>query len=130
MPTRTLTLSIDGDDGLLKRSTITAEGYQVLSLVIPPTTTDELVAFVLDISQAKLLLMGADGALTVETNSSGSPANTFTLGATASFLWKDGDATMKDTAGASVVDITRLYITNSGDANVQFDLRCLVDPTV
>jgi hypothetical protein len=77
------------------------------------------------------LFIVATGALTLKTNSSGSPANTITLVKDEPFLWRTGDGTLRDTAGSAITtDITGLYITNPGAAAVDLKLFALVDPTI
>lgn len=98
---------------------------------IPASTTDQLVAFVLDVSQLKGIFMVSDYAVTVETNSGSTAANTFTLPANTPYMWVLGDAAMRDTAGAVVTtDITALYVTNGASSSALFQLRAVVDPTL
>lgn len=88
--------------------------------------TDQLIAFALDISQTKQFLMWATGgAITVKTNSSGTPADTFSLVADEPICWDVGDSEFPIPLSA---DITALYGTNSGTAVLH--IRALVDPTV
>jgi hypothetical protein len=96
-----------------------------------PVGNNQLTAFVLDVSQLKFLYIVAAGALTIKTNSSGSPANTITLAADVPFQWILGDNALRDTANAAITtDITALYITNAGEAPVNLQLLSGFDPTV
>lgn len=99
---------------------------------IPAATADKLVAFNLDISQCKGLFMVSNVPVTIETNSSSAPANTFTLAANIPYAWVFGDSAMRDTAAAAVtVDITSLYVTNADAEDAALlQIRCLTDPTV
>lgn len=93
---------------------------------------NQLNAFVLDVSQLKSLFIDASGGdLTIKTNSSGSPANTFNVVNGHPFAWCVGDGTLKDTGGTVVsTDVTALYITNASGGAVDLVLRALFDPTV
>jgi hypothetical protein len=99
---------------------------------IPALTTDQLVAFAMDVSQLKGLYIVSDLPLTLETNSAGSPANTITLGAGVPYMWVFGDAAIRDTAGAVITtDITALYATNPHATQAAIlEIRALYDPTV
>jgi uncharacterized protein (UPF0276 family) len=85
--------------------------------------TDQEVAFVLDVSQCKGFYMQSDVALTVETNSSSAPAQTFSLSAGVPLDWIFGDGNCPVT-----IDVTKLFITSVSNGTLK--LRALVDPTV
>jgi hypothetical protein len=111
---------------------VTAGKEVNISEPIPAESTNLLVACAIDVSQLKGLYLISNLDLVVKTNSSGSPANTFTLYAGVPYMWMEGDSAIRDTAGNAVtVDITAIYVTNAHEtAEAQFDLRALVDPTV
>lgn len=88
------------------------------------------LAFVLDVSQCKALVITADQPLTLKTNSSGAPANTITLAADRPFLWTDGMPAMRDSAGTVVVDVTSLFVSNPGAVATTLQIRALIDPTI
>lgn len=117
----------------ISKSVDVSSGAEVnLDESIPAATTDQLVAFVLDVSQIKGLYIIADKPLLIQTNDGSSPANTITLAANVPFMWVNGDAAIRDTAGAVITtDITSLYVTNTDpDAAAVLRIRCLYDPTV
>lgn len=72
---------------------------------IPESSTDLEMLLAIDISEMKCFVMISDVAMTVETNSGGSPQETFTLAADTPVIWNDGDAAIF--AG----DITGFYAT-------------------
>ena len=118
--------------GLSLNYRVEAEAGQELNIDESiPVGNNQLLAFVCDVSQLKSFFLVADGALTVETNSGGSPANTITLAANEPFSWVDGDPTLRDTGGTAITtDITALYITNATSGPVKLKIFALVDPTV
>src|SRR5689334_9529881 len=98
---------------------------------IPDGTTNGLVAFAMDVSQLKALFIKSDVAMTIKTNSSGSPVNTITLAANTPFVWAQGDPALRDTGNTAITtDITALYVTNASGNNGTLQIRALYDPTV
>ena len=119
-------------ESIVKGIDLTAGQELNIDEAIPAATTDYLVAFVLDVSQAKLIYMVSDVSVTIETNSAGSPINLFTLAANVPYVWAYGDAAKRDTAGTAITtDITALYVTNAdAEDEATLQIRTLVDPTV
>lgn len=96
---------------------------------LPAAATTELV-FDLDVSEAKMLAIRSDVAVTIKTNSASAPDNTFELDANQSFLWPVGDGALKDSLGAEVSnDISSLHVVNSGQAAGTLRIDAFVDPT-
>lgn len=94
---------------------------------IAASQTDKLVAFVLDVSQAKMIVIVSDGAaMTVETNSASSPAATLSLIDDVPIVW-DSRTGMANPFGAT--DVTALYCTTGG-TGATLRIRVLYDPTV
>lgn len=80
---------------------------------IPDSTTDLEFLFAIDISAMQVFFMQSDQILTVETNSGGTPQETFSLVAFTPVIWRVGDTAIF--AG----DVTSLFVTNaSGNAAV------------
>lgn len=94
-----------------------------LDVVIPESSTDKLVAYVLDYSQCKGLYIEADAAMTIETNSGSAPGQTIELVAGVPTVWIYGGGTCPIT-----VDVTALYVTSVAGGNLT--IRTLVDATV
>jgi len=89
--------------------------------------TDALVAFTLDVSQCKAFaIWSVGGNMTVETNSSSSPVDTFALVDGVAVLWSVAQPNTPD--NPVTTDITALYVTNTGTAVLH--VRSLSDPTV
>ena len=87
---------------------------------------EQLVAYELDISQAKMFMMWSQGGnMTVKTNSDTVPDDTISLvdGETLTWTTDEPNLTIPLTA-----DVTALYVTNTGTATLK--IRCLYDPTV
>lgn len=86
--------------------------------------TDVPVALTLDVSQVKSAYIVSSVAMTIKTNSSGSPANTLTLVAGVPYRWY----TNQYDAFKLTTDVTTLYVTNAAAGRLQMEF--LVDPTV
>lgn len=127
----TITTTVSGGSrGYSKANTVSGGKRIVVDEVIPSGSTDLPVAFALAAAKAKCLAISSNKDIVIETNSAGSPANTFTIAAGTPFIWpiNPTDA-FKDTAGAAVVNITGLYVTNAGAADARLQIDALVDPT-
>ncbi len=83
--------------------------------------TDTLVAFTLDRSILLSLCLYCDVAVTIKTNSSGSPTDTITLVAGQAHVWVLATDTLANCP--ITANITALYITNAALAS--FKLRSL-----
>lgn len=89
--------------------------------------TDQLIAFALDISQCKSLLIWATGGnITVKTNSSGTPDDTIALTKDQPIVWTADDS--PEFPIPLSADITAIYATNTGSGTLH--IRALSDPTV
>lgn len=118
--------------GTLSKQVQAVGGAEVgLSEAIPATTTDALVAFVMDVSQMKGVYIVSDADLTLQFNDGTTPSNTITLLANKPFVWVFGDIALRDTAGAVITtDITAIYATNAGAVAANLEIRACYDPTV
>src|SRR5437660_12486493 len=92
---------------------------------IPANQTDLLVNFAATRANIQSFIIVADQAMTVKTNSSGSPGQTFTLVANAPQIWCSTLGVARNTFFAA--DITKLYVTNVTAGTLK--VRCCVDPT-
>ena len=108
--------------------TISSEGGDDVSLSVADSTTDQLVAFTCDFSQAKFFYIYSDQDVTICTNdaSSGSPDQTLTITATIPFLWIYGSGI----TCPITTDITALYATNASGSTANIPIRKLEDLTV
>ena len=113
--------------GLGYTTTKTKTGGQEnnLSESIPDSSTDLEVAWAVDISELKALLIVADGALTVKTNSSSTPDDTFTLVVNTPIVWEDANSSGNPLSA----DVTSIFVTNSSGGAVTLTTKALTDPT-
>lgn len=131
MLTHTLVIGFRGGDAITKQPSVEGGAEINLDELIPAATNDKATIFAMDVSQLKSLFMVSDRAVTIETNNSGAPINTFSLLPNVPFVWQVGGPALRDTAGTAVVtDITQLFITNPGAADALVQIRALFDPTV
>jgi hypothetical protein len=126
--TFTITRSFIGPDGVTITDSKSVECDAQLASIdvdVPASTTDQLVVWTADVSQVKALQIQADGALTLETNSAGSPADTIALLANQPYQYITGDYN----ALLLGTDVTALYLTNAGASSVNIKIRGGYDPT-
>jgi hypothetical protein len=102
-------------DGALRISSLTEQevtGSAMVDELIADAVTNDLVSVMIVASQLKTFFLWSDQDLTVKTNNSGSPQETFNLKANKPVVWIAGMST-SPIAG----NVTALYITNaSGSA--------------
>lgn len=119
--------TVSGEGVSLSKSAVeTAESLIQEEVEVAANTTDQLVAFVLDVSQVKALYLVSDKAVTVETNSSSAAQETIDLEANVPYVWHSKSGLDMPLAG----DVTALYITNANAAAATVNIVALVDPTV
>ena len=106
--------------------TISSEGGDDVSLSVADSTTDQLVAFTCDFSQAKFFYIYSDQDVTIETNDGDTPDDTFNIAAGIPFLWIYGSGI---TCPIST-DITSLHVTNASGSTANIRIRKLEDLTV
>lgn len=117
-----------GNDVLTGSKSYTDDAAIVQSFTVNGGVSDALVALALDVSQVKsIYLQATGGSLTLETNSSSSPAATVTLPDGLPVVWTTDSGT---TNPFGSTDVTALYVTNAGANAVQLEMRILFDPTV
>ena len=98
------------------------EGCDKRSEKIVDGASDYAVTLGIDVSSLKIFAMKADGgALTVKTNSSGAPQETFVLADDHTLLWREGDAAIF--AG----DVSILYVSNSSGGDVFLNIISATD---
>ena len=99
----------------------------VVSESIPDSSTDLSVNWTADVSEIKSLLIVSDYAITVETNSGASPANTITLVAGEPVIWTAGMPGAP--ACPLTTDVTGLFITNASGSAALLTIKMIQDPT-
>lgn len=100
-----------GNFSIAKSTQHTVQTVIDIEETVADSVTDQEHLVAIDISALKAFCMSSDVAMTVETNSGGSPQETFSLSAGQQIVWQEGDTAIF--AG----DVTALYLTNaSGSA--------------
>ena len=94
----------------------TCETVLKLQETIANGATDALQLIAIDVTQLKAFAMVSDQAMTVKTNNSGTPQETFTLVANKPVVWQAGDAAIF--AG----DVTAIYVTNASGSSATLQL--------
>jgi hypothetical protein len=121
MPTRTISY---GCSGQTLGNTITCTGTVTeLQETIPPSSTNLAITLAIDVSEMKGLYMVGTGAMTVKTNSTGSPANTIALVADQPLVWTSVSLLTSPLG----TDVTILYITSTPGG--VFSLTVIQDAT-
>lgn len=115
-----------GNTVVTGRQTITSGSGLKISEAVPTPSTALQIACDVDVSQMVSCFLMCDQAVTVQTNSSGSPDETFALAANVPYMWStDAPFTNK-----FATDLANLYITNSSGTAATLDAIFLTDPTV
>lgn len=108
-----------------KNKSYDAEGQIVQVINVPASRTDYQVNMTLDVSTIKVLYLSSTQAVTIETNSASSPAETLSLVENGSYVFThDGIGT-----NAFATDITSLWITNGTSNAATVTIAILHDPT-
>ena len=107
--------------------TFTGTSEYRLDEAIADSTTDQLIAASLDVSAIKAVEMMSDQDITVETNSSSSPTDTFVLQADVPYRWNT-EMVAYD-ALLLTADVTALYLTNASGSTANIKMRVLSDAT-
>lgn len=106
----------------MSRSTVhSGEILVQMAETVPDDTTDKSLPLSLDVSALEAFALKASVDMTVKTNSSGSPQETFVLSAGELVLWESGDSAIF--AG----DVTELFVTNDSGADGTLTLIALSD---
>jgi hypothetical protein len=80
-----------------------------LDTVIAPAASNQLFTLAIDVSQVKMLVMLAENAMTIRTNSSGSPANTVNLLAGVPYEFGQGGYETL----ILTTDVTAIFVTST-----------------
>lgn len=114
------------DDGTVLSGTesISADGSTTLDVTVAGSTTNEAHAFSLDKTKLQSWYLVSSQNVTIKTNSTGSPGNTWNLIANVPFVWSASAAYFSNPVSAN---ITTLYITNSGTTSARVRLRAGVN---
>lgn len=97
---------------------VTVQNVNIFEETVPDASTDKEFLIAIDVSEAKVVSILADQALTIKTNSSGAPQETITLIANRPTIWQVGDAALF--AG----DVSSIFVTNASGSDT--DLKIIV----
>lgn len=114
MPVQSAQITVG--DGLVRINTTaskTVSGNVSLEETFPTGTTNGAMTIAFPATGLKMLCICSDKDVTVKTNSSGSPQETWNLKANQAFLWVENNPGSVPVAGA----ITAMYVTNSSGAD-------------
>lgn len=89
---------------------------------VPASTTNKQVDVAVTVANIKSVCIYSDQALTVKTNSTGSPQETITLKAREAVIYS-ADTGTAPFAG----NVTAMYLTNAGTATANFKFRVLLN---
>lgn len=122
------TQSATADDSITQvisvSHTYTSGARADIAEAIPGSATTN-VNWAVPYARVKAISILADGALTLKTNSSGSPDDTITLAAGKPYQWD----TDQNAAFLIAHNVTSLYVVNAGADPVNLQILCLYDPT-
>ena len=119
-----LTIQINNNGTVVGSSqTITGGAEANLDEPIPQDSTDLEILYSLDVSQIKSIVILADQAMTLKTNSSSVPDETLSLLANDPYEWHTGSLHTNLLA----TDITSLFMTNTTAGTLK--IESTIDPT-
>lgn len=104
---------------------ITGTGALVIDESIANAVTNGPVDCAFVLARLAAFYMQSDQALTVKTNSAGSPQETLTLVAATPFVYVPGVGLPSPFAG----NVTALYVTNASGTAAALEIRVLLDVT-
>lgn len=106
----------EGETSITHTTIHTVQTVLKMEESVADAVTDQEHLVSIDISQLKAFYMVSDQALTVETNSGGTPVDSFTLTANRPVVWQTGDTAI------FTADVTALYLSNSSGSTATFKL--------
>lgn len=126
MPSHLVTIQHSrGSETIGKTVTYTADQEKGGDYTLAGGLTNQEITLSFDVSQLKVFLMYATVAMTIKTNSSGTPQETITLAADNPVLFRYDDGRGALFAG----DVTKLYATVPGGVEGTLTIRALEDGT-
>lgn len=102
---------------------ITDDSEFNLSVQVAATSTNVEVDWAITVANLKSIAITCDLALTIKTNSTGSPQETITLIAGQVLVW-----TLQTDGSGHVPfagDVTKLYVSNAGSTIANFNIRAI-----
>lgn len=105
---------------ILTAASAAGTGVEQIDVSVPASTTDQLYTISIDISELKQIFLYTDGVLTIETNSSSAPDDTFVFAAGYPLCWQSGMPTIDGTSQNPFdADVTKFYLTNGTGSAVK-----------
>jgi len=126
MPTSTMAYGCTiGATALAHEVTITTDAVTEHALVIPDSTSDQLITIAIDFSELEALYLFSDQDVTIETNDGTTPDDTFSLVAGVPIAWN----TDCGHDNPLTADVTAMYITNATGETANVKIRVAQDST-
>jgi len=118
-------------DTVSQRTTITGEAAAPMSFSIAGSTTNEQHQIGFDAAGVNGVLIvvtgNSDGAVTLKTNDTGSPAHTFAFPTGGGVLYWDNTFPSQVANPFGTTDVTTTYWTTAGAAAAAVEFRLLLD---
>ena len=116
-----MSFSVTGVGDALGTLTVTTSGGTIghaVDVTVPASTSDSPYPLAIDISELEGMFLYTDGTLTLETNSSSAPQETFTFTSGNPVVWYNG---MPGVAVGDLFagDVTTCFLTNGTAAAVR-----------
>lgn len=114
-----------GNESVSQQETVTADLETNLDVAVADGQTAKQINIAIDISALKLLYIGSDKDVTIETNNSSTPDDTIAIKANIPLLWTPDcgfDCPLTE-------DVAALYLANASGAEAAFKVRTLQDAT-
>lgn len=119
---RSVAYAVGGAQIVNVATTLTGDEEQDIDIEVAVSTTNELQNFAITKANLQAVLIYADGALGLKTNSTSAPQDTITLTAGQEIAWMNGDAA----ACPFSSNVSAIYVTNSSTSTpVNLKIRSL-----
>jgi hypothetical protein len=128
MPTHKLTYTLNRGAGanVAKQTTVTNQAEIAIEVAVPSPSTDLEIAIAFALADLKSILIVADGPLTLETNDSGAPDDTFALTDEKVLAWNTNSLLPNPFSE----DVTAMFATVAGaGSTVNLKIYALIDAT-
>lgn len=119
-------LQVDGVSVYSDQVVITDDEILGESVVVPASTTNQPVRIAFAAAHLTSMSMRTDQEVTVKTNSTSAPSNTFDVKPRAPVQWYSTSGITNPISA----DVTVLYVTNAGATNANVDLSFLIHGSV
>lgn len=129
MPSHSYTIVwSQGSQSFQVEKVYTADGEKNTEITVPNGTTNQQINIALEVdptNKVVSVLINASVAMTLKTNSSGTPQETFSLTANSPILYRNDDGRANIFAG----DVTSFFVTNASGAEGILTIKILEDVT-